>query len=93
MKYMKDGEVAVHIEWHLPLSGVHSMMMEKLAQPGGGCMPTPPHSIYTITYKVVVYASAERTDTLPRFYSILYVLCGMGLCQSVGHWSNIWPQN
>jgi hypothetical protein len=44
---MKDGEVAVHIEWRLPLSGLHSIMMEKLAQPGMGgrcitCMPTPP---------------------------------------------------
>jgi hypothetical protein len=31
---------------------------------GGGCKPTP-FIIFTITYKVVVYASAERTDTLP----------------------------
>jgi hypothetical protein len=43
-------------------------MMEKSAQPGegGGCTPTPFHySISTITYKVVVYAPAERADTLP----------------------------
>ncbi len=40
----------VHTEWLLPLSGLHSIMMEKLAQPGegggGGCTPTPFHSIY-----------------------------------------------
>ncbi len=38
----------VHIEWQWPLSGVYSIMMEKSAQPGagGGCTPTPFHSIY-----------------------------------------------
>jgi hypothetical protein len=39
-----------------PLSGVHSIMMEKLAQAGedGGARP-PPFTLSTITYKVVVY--------------------------------------
>ncbi len=34
----------VHTEWQRPLSGVHSIMMEKLAQAGEGgegCTPTP----------------------------------------------------
>ncbi len=47
----------VHTEWPLSLSWVHSITMEKLAQPGvgGGCMPcTLPFTISTITYKVVV---------------------------------------
>jgi hypothetical protein len=71
----------VHTERQLPISGVHPIMMEKSALAGGdgGCTPTPFHSI-TITYKVAVYAPAERADTLPLFHtyliSTLYVLCG-----------------
>ncbi len=43
---------------------------KKSAQPseGGGARP-PPFILTTITYRVVVYAPAERTDTLPYFYS------------------------
>jgi hypothetical protein len=60
------------------LSGVHSIMMEKFAQAGqGGDARTPiPFSIYllfTIPYKVAVYALAERADTFlhsPYFISI-----------------------
>ncbi len=39
-----------------------------LTQPGegGGALP-PAFTISTITYKVVVYAPDERTDTLPLF--------------------------
>jgi hypothetical protein len=38
----------VHTEWQLPLSGVHSILMEKLAQAGegGGCMPMHPLLLY-----------------------------------------------
>ncbi len=38
----------VHTEWQRPLSGVHSIMMEKLAPPGEGegCTSTPFHCIY-----------------------------------------------
>jgi hypothetical protein len=42
----------VHTEWQWPLSGVHSNMMEKSAQPGEGgeCTPTLPSFIVsTIT--------------------------------------------
>jgi hypothetical protein len=41
-------EDRVHTEWQWPLSGVHPIMMVKSAQPGGGggCTPTPFHSIY-----------------------------------------------
>jgi hypothetical protein len=44
-------------------------MMEKstLAGEGGGASP-PPFTLFTITYKVVVYAPAERADTLPLFH-------------------------
>jgi hypothetical protein len=49
-------------------------MMEKSAQPGvGGGARTPPSTLVTITYKVAVYASAERADTLPL---PLYNFCG-----------------
>jgi hypothetical protein len=57
-------------------------MMEKLAQPGEGegLTPIPFFYISTFTYKVVVCAPAERTDTLPLFllcpymYSVLEIL-------------------
>ncbi len=54
------------------------VMMEKLAQAGqgGGCTPTPFHSI-TITYKVAMYAPAKSADTLPLFNLFPYVLCGL----------------
>jgi hypothetical protein len=58
-----------------PVSGVHSIMMEKLAQPGeGGGAHPPPFTMSTITYKVVVYAPAVRADTLTLFllYTNIY---------------------
>ncbi len=54
----------VHKEWHWHLSGVHSIMMVNSAQPGKGGVPSPFHT--TITSKVV-YAPAEKADTLPLF--------------------------
>ncbi len=54
-------------------------MMEKSAQPsgGGGCTPALFFTLFTIRYKVVVYAPAERADTLYPFSTLpLYVLCG-----------------
>jgi hypothetical protein len=70
----------VHTEWQWPISGVHSIMMEKSAQAGegGGCRPTPFHYIYN--HKVVAYALADREDTLPLFllYPNMYsVVCTM----------------
>ncbi len=62
-----------HKEWQWLLSGVHSIMMEKNFQAGegggGGARP-PPFTVSTITYKVGMYAPAERVDSLPLF--ILY---------------------
>ncbi len=43
----------VHTEWQLPLSGIHSIMMEKFAQPDVRGVHVP-FNISTITYKVVV---------------------------------------
>jgi hypothetical protein len=50
-------------------------MMEKLAQPGeGGEGARPPHfTLSTITYKVVVYAPAERAGILPQFLLYPYM--------------------
>ncbi len=65
----------VHTEWQSPLSGVHSIMMEKLAWPGEGgeCTAHPPSfTIFIITFKVVVYASAERADMYIILLFLLY---------------------
>ncbi len=45
--YMGAGNIGhrVHTEWQLPLSGVHSIMMEKLAQPGEGWQGVHDHSL------------------------------------------------
>jgi hypothetical protein len=73
-----DQDHRVHTEWQWPLSGVHTITMEKSAQSGvdgGGCTARPsPVTLSTITYKVVVYAPAERADTLPLFllYPCMY---------------------
>jgi hypothetical protein len=56
----------------MALSGIDSIMMKKLVQSVVrmvGASP-PLFTISTITYKVVVYAPAERADThSPSFYS------------------------
>jgi hypothetical protein len=67
-------------------------MIEKLPQSGEGVggAPPPPFTISIITYKVVVYALAERADTLPLFllyhymYSVVAILTN-GACRSVVH--------
>jgi hypothetical protein len=59
-----------YTEWQWPLSGVHSIMMVKSALAGvvrvGGARPPP---FLPSRAKVVVYAQAERADTLPYFSS------------------------
>jgi hypothetical protein len=64
----------VHKEWQLPISGAHSIMMKKSAL--AGARP-PPFTLVTITYKVAVYAPAEREDTListPYMHSMVLPL-------------------
>jgi hypothetical protein len=61
--------------WPLPFA--YSIMIEKsaLAGEGGGegrARPSP-LTISTITYKVAVYAPAERADALPLFLLYPYV--------------------
>ncbi len=64
----------VHTEWQWPISGTYSIMMEKsaLAGEGAGARP-PPFTLFTIMYKVAVYAPAERADTLPLFHLYPYM--------------------
>ncbi len=57
----------VHTEWQRPLSGVHSIMMEKLAQAsegGGGLHAHPLHYSYSYVQSCNVHAPAEWADTL-----------------------------
>ncbi len=68
---------------HLPSVMAYSIMMKKPTQPwwGWGVHAHPFHYISTITYKVVVFASAERSETLPLFllYPYMYsLLCDAG---------------
>jgi hypothetical protein len=64
-------------EWQRPLSGVHSIMMEKLAQAGvcGGVHAHPLSLYLPSRTKLQFYAVAERADTLPLFHLYPYVLC------------------
>jgi hypothetical protein len=64
-----------YIEWQWPLSDIHSIMMEKSAQPGeGGNARSPlPFTVSTITSKVVVYTTAERADTFLLFLLFPYM--------------------
>ncbi len=72
-----------YTEWQRPLSGLHSIMMDKMVQAGenGGARHArpPPFTISTTKYKVVVCAPAEGADSPPPpflLYPSLYVLCG-----------------
>ncbi len=62
--------IFISTEWQRPLSGVHSIIPFQAGE-GGGCKPTPPFALFTITYKVVVYAPSERADTPPPLF-LLY---------------------
>ncbi len=74
----------VHTEWQWPFSNVHSIMMEKSAQPGagGGDVRPSPFTIYITTYKVVVYAPAERAD--PYTLPYIWTLCSRVNCMPIG---------
>jgi len=68
----------VHTERQWPLSGAHSIMMVKSDQPGERVGLRPPHlTLSTITSKVVVYAPAERADTLLLYLLYPFLLCGV----------------
>jgi hypothetical protein len=59
---------------HCRNTGVHSIMMDKsaLSSEGGVARPLP-FTLVTITYKVAMYAPAERADTLTLFHLYNYM--------------------
>ena len=63
----KNHRAQTESQW--PLSGVHSIMMVKSAQPGegGGCTPSPFTLPSTITSKGVVYATLQRRGQITEF--------------------------
>ncbi len=66
----------VHTEWQRPLSGVHPIMMEKLARAGeaGGCTATSFHCIYHHVQSCSIRFSGEGRCTLPISYLPLCTL-------------------
>ncbi len=58
----------VHTEWQPPLSGEHSIMMEKWAQAGEGGRCTPTHFHYSFHH--------VRADIHSPCFIPIYVLCG-----------------
>ncbi len=65
----------LHHRVHRVATATFWRTLENLAQPGEGGRrtPTPFHYISTITYIVVVYATAERADKLPSFLLYPYM--------------------
>ena len=50
-------------KWKWPISGVHSIMMGKSALAGEGGGPRPStFNLFTITYKITMYAPVEKAD-------------------------------
>ncbi len=86
---MKRCNHRVHTEWQRPLSGVHSIMMEKIAQSdeGWGCTPIPFHHIYHHVQSCSVRFSLEWRHTPPIFHVYPYILCG---CNQGGGARHAW---
>jgi hypothetical protein len=72
-----DGKIH-RVEWQWPISGVHSIMMEKSAHAGEGegCSPNPFHYIY---YHVQSCSGSVRSSWEGRYTTPIhlfpYVLC------------------
>jgi hypothetical protein len=71
-----------YTDWQRPLSGIHSIMMEKSARAGGGggCMPTPFHYVYYNVKSCGARSSWEGRYTPPISSLPLYVLYSLNLC-------------
>jgi hypothetical protein len=72
LRISKTDFTTEYTEWQWPLSGVHSIMMVKSAQPGENreCSPSF-FTLSTISSKVVVYT--KRADTLSLFLLYPYM--------------------
>ncbi len=77
--WLSGSQSTVHTEWQWPLSGVHSIMLEKLAQAGegGGCTPTPFHYIY---HHVAVYGTLQLRWQIHSRYFISTPICTLWSC-------------
>jgi hypothetical protein len=76
----------LHTEWQWPLSDVHSIMM--VNQPSlvrGGGARLPPFTLFTITYKVVVYAPAPAGRYTPPCFSSIPI-CTLWVWQHRENW-------
>ncbi len=71
-KKFVGSEHRVHTEWQWPISGVHSIMMGKsvLAGEGGGCTPTPFHSIYVPSHTMVQSTLQLRGQKHSSYFTI-----------------------
>jgi hypothetical protein len=71
---------SAHTEWQCPISGAHSIMMDKSAHADecGWCKPTH-FSLYLLSCTKSVYAPAVRKETLPLFH--LYPVCTLWLAR------------
>ncbi len=67
----------VHTEWQWPLSGVPSIMIDKLSQPGDVRGMHPLYFIYHHVRSCDVRSSWEGRYTPPIYTLLLYVLCGI----------------
>jgi hypothetical protein len=75
VSFLSDKSIhRIHTEWQWTISGVHSIMMEKSALTRKvGVARLPTFTLFTITYKVAVYTTDERADTLPLFHLYPYM--------------------
>ncbi len=64
-----NGNQTEHTEWQWPISANIPSKKQPWLVRVGGALP-PSFTLFTITYKVSVYAPAERADTLPPISSL-----------------------
>jgi hypothetical protein len=82
-KQFVGSEHRVHTESQWSISGVHSIMMENpaLADEGGGCTPTPFHSIYVPSHTMVQCTLQLRGQKHSSYFTIsslpstVYLVC------------------
>jgi hypothetical protein len=83
MSHSRDGSHRVHTEWQRPLTGVHSIMMEKLAQAdeGRGVYGAgPPPSLY-LPSRTKLQCTLQLRGQIHSSYftSTPYILCAVSI--------------